>query len=178
MAPGTDAPSRFRGRGRGADCWTTLVKTPGSAAAGADGPIFAAGVLRPPAFLFWRAHADGQRVHAERLAAIRALGRNVCGDAGDREDFRENRSQARTPAKDSSRSWNTNHLAATTQSCFRFRRSTAFHQKRNTRSGSTSTKDGHSPFVDSAVFTVALLPTRFITPALQPLPDSHAAKIW
>src|SRR5580692_6864230 len=99
MAPGTDAPPRFRGRGRGADRWATLVETPGSAAAGADGASFATGVLCPSALLFCRAHAHGQRVHVERLAAIRAPGRNVRCDAGHRKAFLEERSQVRTPTK-------------------------------------------------------------------------------
>src|SRR6202021_3056487 len=100
MAPGTDAPPRFRGRGCGADRWATLVKTPGSAASCADGASFAAGVLRAPALLFCRPYADGQRVHVERLAAIRAPGRHVRCDAGHRKAFLEERSQVRTPTKE------------------------------------------------------------------------------
>ena len=64
-----------------------LVKATGGAAAGADGPIFAASVLRASALLFCRAHAHGECVHVERLAAIRAFGRNVCGHAGHGELF-------------------------------------------------------------------------------------------
>ena len=129
MASGAAAASRFRGGGRGADRWATLVKTPGSAAAGADGPIFAAGVLRPSALLLCRTHAYGQCVHVKRLAAIRALGRNVRCDAGHRKAFLEERSQARAPAEDFPRSWNANHLAAAARSCFRRGCFIAFGQK-------------------------------------------------
>src|ERR1700722_6828971 len=113
MAPRAAAASRFRGRGRGADRWATLVKTPGSAAAGADGASFATGVLRAPALLFCRAHAARPCIDVERLAASRAFSRNVCCDAGHGKALLEERSQARTPAKDAGpRGWNANHLAA------------------------------------------------------------------
>ena len=117
MASGAAAASRFRGCGSGADRCATLVKTPGGEAVGVDGAIFATGVLRPSALLFCRTHAYGQCVHAERLAAIRAFGRNVRCDAGHGKAFLEERSQARTPAKTSSRSWNANHLAAARSRC-------------------------------------------------------------
>src|SRR5579862_6073948 len=112
MAPGAAASFRFRGGGGGANRWATLVKTPGGAAARADGPIFAAGVLRPPALLFCRTDAHGQCFHVERLAAIRAFSRNVCCDAGHRKALLEERSQVRTPTKEFPWGWNTTHLAA------------------------------------------------------------------
>src|SRR5579864_5720015 len=119
MAPRAASASRFRGGGRGADRWATLVKTPGGAAAGADGSIFASGLLRPFAILFCRTHAYGQRVYVERLAAVRALSCYVRRDASHGKAFLEERSEARTPTKGSGfrRRWNTNHLAATRPAC-------------------------------------------------------------
>src|SRR5579862_474204 len=119
MAPRAASASRFRGGGRGAVRWATLVKTTGGAAAGADGPIFASGVLRPFALLLCRTHAYGQRVYAKRLAAIRAFGCHVRRDAGHGKAFLEERSEARTPTEGSGfrRRWNANHLAAAQPAC-------------------------------------------------------------
>src|ERR1700685_669776 len=99
MAPGTAAPDRFCGGGRAADRLSIGVEAAGDPSAGADGPIFAAGVLRASAILLRGAHADGQRVDAERMAANRVVDGDIRGDAGHRKSLLEERGQARTPAR-------------------------------------------------------------------------------
>src|ERR1700722_16735533 len=95
-------PAALAGFCRGSDAaggFAGFVEVAGLPSAGVDGAIVAARVLRASAVLFRGAHADGQRVDAQRLAAIRAARRNARRDAADREDLLEERSEARTPAQ-------------------------------------------------------------------------------
>src|SRR5438093_1341247 len=99
MALGTFAGAQFCGGGGAAGFFPVDIETAGDPAAGYARTKLAAGILCAPALLLRRADADGQRIHAQRMAASRAAGGNVQRDVAYRQDILQERSQARTSTR-------------------------------------------------------------------------------
>ena len=76
------------------------MEATGDTASGAVGTIIAAGVLRASFILLRGSHPHGQCNHAERMATIRAIERDVYGDVYHSEDILEERGQERTSRED------------------------------------------------------------------------------
>src|ERR1700731_3978131 len=99
MAPGNPAPGKFRG-GCNRSCLLPVdLEAPGDQAAGADGSIFAASILRAPAILLCGTYADGQRLNAQRVEATRAVDSHLYGHVAHRKIVLQERGQARTPTE-------------------------------------------------------------------------------
>src|ERR1700676_3444478 len=99
MAPGHYAPGEFRGGRDGACVLPIDLEASGRQAPRVDGPIFAASILRTSAILLRGTHLDGQRFHAERLEATRAIDGHLHRYAAHRDIVLQERGQARTPTE-------------------------------------------------------------------------------
>src|SRR5229473_6129305 len=99
VASGTFAGAQFCGCGSSADFFAVDIEAAGDPAAGYARAKLAAGVLCAPAILLRRSDANGQRIHAQRMAASGAVDSNIQRDAAHCEGIFQERSQARTAAK-------------------------------------------------------------------------------
>src|SRR6202045_5024604 len=97
MAPGNPAAGKFRGGCNRGYLLPIDLEAPGNQAAGADGSIFAASILRAPAILLRGTYADGQRLDAQRVEATRAVDGHFYGHVALRKIVLQERGQARTP---------------------------------------------------------------------------------
>src|ERR1700730_9889913 len=93
------AAGKFRGGGNRSYLLPIDLETPGNQAAGADGSIFAASILRAPAILLRGTYAYEQRLDAQRVEATRALDRHFYGHVARRKIVLQERGQARTPTE-------------------------------------------------------------------------------
>src|ERR1700722_2640615 len=99
MAPGNPAASKFRGGCNRGYLLPIDLEALGNQAAGADGSIFAASILRAPVILLRGTYSDGQRFDAQRLEATRAVDGYLYGHVAHRKIILEERGQARTPTE-------------------------------------------------------------------------------